>query len=163
MAELLKFFGIGLLFFSAFVFSSEYEKRIKTKNAVSEGFLLLLLHIRRQIDCYLTPPSMLLSGFENKALSECGFSEYAVKNGLSEAFMQMKDSLPLYQSVKAELSGFFSVFGKDYKLGTVKELDCVISAVKEKMKKEKEEGEKNVKVVRILAASAAVGVVILII
>lgn len=163
MNDFLKFFGIGLLLLSAFAFSSECRRRIKVKNETSEGFVSLLEHIRRQIDCYLTPAARLADGFKNEALQSCGYLQQAAKDGLASAYFALSERLPLYKSVKSELESFFGGFGREYKDGTLKELNLRISSLKELLKKEKDESDRNLKVTRTLAVSAALGAAILII
>ncbi len=163
MSGILKIFGIGLILFSAFVFSSEYEKKIKRKERLSEGFLSLIEHIRRQIDCYLTPPSELIGDFTSEALSALGFLDLAKKEGVASAYMSLKEKLPLCDEVKSELTSLFSSFGKEYKEGTVKALNMAVSSLKELVAKEKEQNAKDIKVARTLAVAAALGTVIMII
>ena len=163
MSSALKLFGIILLLFSAMVFSSEYRKRARLKRDISEGFLLLAEHLRRQIDCYLTPAVHLADGFTNKALESCGFLDEAKQKGVCAAFLAMSDMLTMYQSVKEKLTLLFSNFGKDYRDGTLRELSNAIAAVKELVEKENEESDRDVKVVGIVAVAIALGVTILII
>lgn len=163
MSAVLKIFGTGLILLSALIFTREYEKKIRLKEETSEGFLLLITHIKRKIDCYLTPPSELVGDFSNSVLLETGFLDLAKKEGVASAYMLKKDNLLIYESVKSELTSLFSSFGKEYKEGTLRALCSAESSLKELIDKEKEQSEKDLKVVRTLAVSLALGAVILII
>ena len=163
MSEILKFFGIGLMLLSAVIFSKEYEKHLDMRQGIAEGFLSLLLHVRRQIDCYLTPASRLADGFSCAPLEKCGFLKEAKEKGVGPAYSSMKDSPLLYESAKAVLTPLFLNFGKEYKENTVKQIDGAVASLKDILQKEKEESERSLKVARTLAVSAALGAAILII
>ncbi|MBO5316369.1 MAG: hypothetical protein J6B48_08075 [Clostridia bacterium] len=163
MSEIIKALGIGLILLSAFLFSSEYEKKIKHSERLSEGFLSLTEHIRRQINCYLTPPSELIRNFSNDALFEIGFIDLAEKEGLGAAYKSLKDDMPLCEAVKKELTSLFKSLEREYKDGAVRALDSAAASLKECLAKEREENKKDLKVARTLVTAAALGVVILII
>lgn len=163
MSGIFKALGIGLILLSAFLFLSEYEKKIKNKEKLLEGFLSLTEHIRRQIYCYLTPPSELIENFNNETLSEIGFLDYAKKEGLSSAYTSFKDKMPLSEAVNKELTALFESLEKEYKDGAVRALDSAATGFKETLAKEIEQNKKDLKVARTLVTAAALGIVILII
>ncbi len=163
MTTLLRFFGMGLIAASAIAFFKEYKKQLEQRYGLCQGFLSLLSHIRRQIDCYLTPPDRLLCDFREDFLEKCGYLERAVKRGVGEAYFEIEEKLGLPTEVKEILHSFFLGFGRDYREGTLKELDRGISSLEKCLAKEKTESEKDLKIAGILAVSFALGIIILII
>lgn len=163
MSEILRIGGLSLILVSALVFSKEYGRYLKGRVELCQGFLLLLIHIRSRVDCYLTPLPEAISGFESPALSGCGFLQKAKDEGLSSAYFSMEKSLSLPERARAILTPFFRGLGREYREGTLRELSSAISALEGALVEEREESEKSLKIARILAVSAALGAIILII
>lgn len=163
MSFLLKILGVGLICAAAAVFFGEYKKQLEGRRDACQGFLSLLSHIRRQIDCFLTPMERLLHDFSDEFLEKCGYLERAGKIGIREAFFEMKDKFPLPKEAAEILQKLFSTLGRDYREGTVRELDLSISSLEKCLAKEKDDSEKDLKIAGILAASVALGIIILIV
>jgi len=163
MSFLLKILGAGLISGAAATLFGEYKRQMEARRGVCQGFLSLLSHIRRQIDCYLTPMERLVCDFSDEFLEKCGYLERAWKIGVKDAFFEMKEKIPLPKEAKEALAELFSTLGRDYKEGTVRELDAGISSLEKCLAKEKTDSEKDLKIAGILAASAALGIIILII
>lgn len=163
MNELLKFLGMGLIILSAIAFFREYKSYLEYRCGICQGFLSLISHIRRQIECYLTPADRLLCDFGDDFLKKCGYLERAGSIGVREAYFEMEDRLRLPSEAREILRGLFSNFGKDYREGTLRELDSGVASFEKCLAKERLESEKELKIAGILAVCAALGIVILII
>ncbi len=163
MKEIFRFSGMGLILFAALTFYREYKKHLEYREGLCEGFFKLLGHIRRQIDCYLTPASELLSGFCDELLEMCGFLSLAREVGVKDAYFSMERELRLSSSAKEILHSLLNDFGKDYKDGTVKEIDRALASLEKTLLREREENEKEKKITGVVCAAAAVGIIILII
>ena len=163
MSEFLKLLGIGLIALASLTFFKEYKKHIEQSVALCESFHSLLTHVRRKIDCYLTPAKSLLLDFSDDALEKCGFLARAREEGVREAYFALEKELGISSEAKEILHGVFRDFGRDYKDGTVKELDGGILSLEKHLAKEAAESEKSVKIAGTLTAAFALGVIILII
>ncbi len=163
MSSFLKFTGAVMALFAALFFAREYAAFIKRRTGLCQGFLKMLEHIRFKIDCFLTPEGELLLDFDDPALSECGYLPLAREIGVNSAYAECESSLSLPEKVKSLLSPFFSDFGREYREGTLRQIDSAISQLRSYITQMQQENERSVKLVYTVSAAAALGIVILLI
>nr|MBE6545326.1 hypothetical protein [Oscillospiraceae bacterium] len=134
MSVYLRLGGAALITLCAVFVGREYSSFADRRLSQLRGFLALISHFEREISKSLAFGDGLWRGFNNGALSECGFLTALMETGsLSEAFSLCEDSLSLSKEQSGMLCGFFSGFGSNYKDGELRrigefraELDAVI-------------------------------------
>ena len=72
----------------------------------TEGFLLLLRHIKAQISCFCTPLCDIYRDFENDSLSSVGFVSALREGGFSYALEACRGKIYLESEVINMLLGF---------------------------------------------------------
>ncbi len=68
---LLKLFGAGALLAAGGFFAYSFIRYERHRLTVSEAWIDLILYIRAQIDCYLTPLDEILAGADRELLDAC--------------------------------------------------------------------------------------------
>lgn len=159
---MLKYLGLAMLALSGIFISREYEKKERKRLFELSEFIRLFEHIKHKISCFLSPKSDWLSDFETESAPISEFLNISRKNGLSDAFLSVRDKLSLGSEADAILR-ILSSLGKTYKDGEIALLDAALSSLSEIERQLSVECEKNIKTVKVLTAAAALGLIILLI
>jgi hypothetical protein len=123
---MLKFLGALLILsvgiFAAFV-SVEYEKK---RLSVVDGWIDLILYIRGQIDCYLTPIGDILSGGDRALFEACmspsNAADLPAILGASEIYLD--------GDARRTLESFVREIGTGYREEQLKRCDFFISSLR---------------------------------
>jgi hypothetical protein len=123
---MLKFLGVLLILsvgiFAAFV-SVEYEKK---RLSVVDGWIDLILYIRGQIDCYLTPIGDILSGGDRALFEACmspsNAADLPAILGASEIYLD--------GDARRTLESFVREIGTGYREEQLKRCDFFISSLR---------------------------------
>lgn len=158
----LRLLGGAFIAAAALCVGRGYRAYARQRLDEQEGFLSLLLHIKGQVACYLSPQGKLLEGFRSEALSRLGFTDAMEEcRDLSAAYKQVEHGLCVSEKIKAVLERYFLGFGKEYKEGELARADAAIAEISALFAADKAETEKNVKVAEALSVAAALGLIIL--
>ena len=109
---LIRFLGASLLLTVCVRLCMSLSRAERDRVRQTEGFLLLLRHIRSCISCYRTPLREIWSGFENRALAECGFLARLRRDGFAAALLSVKGRLYLDAEELRLLTAFACEIGK---------------------------------------------------
>ena len=154
---------MALSLLCALVFCRGYKNYLQEKLLLSEAFCKLLSHFHSRIECFLTPPELLLEGFENRELEAAGYIEAAGRAGVCDGYFEIKDSLCIPEEEKKILSEFFEKFGSEYRSGTLRLTEHTHTELLSRVEKKRKRINDEIKVVQTVAAALALGTVILLI
>ena len=101
--------------------------------------------------------------FDSDELSECGFLPIREAGDIRRAFYDSHAPEMLGQECTRVLDSLFSSLGTGYLEDEVRLIDLHRSQLAELVDRERAEADRQVKLIRTLTASAALGVIILII
>ena len=126
----------------------------------TEGFLLLLRHIRSQISCFCTPVRDILSSFENEALERSGFLCEARSGDFVSALDICKDRIYLDTEEINLLIAFGEELGKSYREEQIENCDYYIGELENLYGKRREEQPKRARLFRSLVLTCGLMVII---
>lgn len=154
---------IGLFCVGLFVLFSSlgYQREVLRREKETEGFLLLLRHIRSRILCFREPISDIIHSFENKYLQKYGFLDMAKTNTPAKAFAVYRQGSLLSQQTKENLTCFFEGLGKSYAAGEVSHCDYYIALLEKELEYLRQESPKKIKLCRSLLYTGGLVTVIL--
>ena len=117
--------GAFMIAVASFLVSFDIIDREKRRIECVDGFLLLVSHIREQIECYSTPIKTILEECDPYVLKKLGLS------GQAPDFGQMiteSERMLTEDSLKA-LRGFSSTLGKSYREVQIRECNKAIAVL----------------------------------
>lgn len=130
----------------------------------TEGFLLLLRHIKAMISCYRAPVREIYDGFSCRALEECGFIDALRLEGSFERAIQIcRERIYLEEEEINLLTAFGRELGKSYRDEEVESCDYYIGEFERAFAGRREEHPKRVKLYRSLVITGALMLVIVLI
>lgn len=134
------------------------EKRIRQ----TEGFLLLLRHLRAMISCYRAPVREIYDGVSSPALEECGFLAVLAERGdFGAAIDSCRDRLLLRDEEIRLLSSFGRELGGSYREEEVESCSYYIGELERAYAALREEHPKRVRLSRSLVITGTLMLVIL--
>lgn len=126
----------------------------------TEGFLLLLRHIKAQISCFCTPVRDIFFSFENEALERAGFLCEAEKGDFASALSSCRDKIYLEGEEINLLLAFGEELGKSYREEQLESCDYYIGELEALYAKRREEQPKRLRLFRSLVLSGGLMVII---
>ena len=146
----------------ALVLLKGYTDKQKTKLEVCRELLAFISCARTRIGDFLEPISDLANCAELPLLEKYGFlSLIREKNSLSDAFLFLASQVSFSENEKALLSRAFSAVGESYADGGVRALDKLSEDFGKLVDDMQNQVPKNIRVASTLAATAILGLVIL--
>ena len=136
--------------------SSMEKRRVRQ----TEGFLLLLRHIKAQISCFCTPVRDIILSFENEALERAGFLCEAKKGDFVSAMSLCRDKIYLDTEEINLLLAFGEELGKSYRDEQIENCDYYIGELETLYSKRREEQPKKTRLYRSLVLSCGLMIII---
>ena len=121
---------------------SEKRKRI----IHTEAILGLILHVRSNIDHFLTPIDGIFAEYRNETLESCGFSAVLRNSGIDGAVSSHTASLS--DETEAVLAYFSRNLGGGYKDDQLNLCDYCCEKLEAELEREREELKRNISVYR---------------
>ena len=156
---MIKLFGILAILVSAMMLVSEIKKRMNSILLQESEILRFIRHIRKRVECYLSPIGEWCSGFSSDELTSCGMiSEGRVSDA---AYFKSDKRLLVSEAERQMLFDFFSGAGVGYlqneleRIEKLEERFCVICENNAK------EIPRRVKCCEVIIVSVALGLSIL--
>ena len=140
----------------AFVYTHHQRKRVLQ----AEGFLLLLRYLRGQILCYALPIEEALRGYENDALTECGFLPLLRQGSFLEALEGTRSTVFLEKDAQKALRSFGEGVGKSYREDQLALCDYTLGELERTVDRLREEYPRKVKLGRSLVISGGLALVL---
>ena len=153
--------GALLLLAGALLFAIDATAAEQKKLRLLEGLLLLVRHIRREIEGPRTPMPQILSSFTHGALEECGFLPVLREAGLAAALCQCREMMPLSGEEMRTLSGFAATLGRSGAKGQVELCDRTAAELERSLAKRREEVPRRTRVLQTLSISGALMLLLL--
>lgn len=144
----------------SYLIALEIKKYKRHSLAVCEELYALMLHIKLEVSCYLRPLSVLLRDFTSPLLEE-DFLPRARTMGLSEALSASR--LPISGEERRILSSLFSSLGSGYAADAVRLIDAYAAEFYSSLTVRRADLPREARLVNTLCASAALGLLILMI
>ncbi len=145
----MKYIGIALILLTALLIDGAFAKHQRLALVECEGFLLLIKHVRSEVSMRLSPVSEWAESFENKRLSEIGFTSILREsNDPYKAFLLCERSLCLSKSQKELIRGFFGQFGKGSMQDEVRLADYYVKGLTEELEYSKRESARQGRVAK---------------
>ena len=129
----------------------------------TEGFLLLLRHIKAQISCFCTPLCDIYRDFENDSLSSVGFLSALREGGFSYALEVCRGKIYLEHDVINMLLGFGEELGKSYREEQLEFCDYYISQLECSYDKNRKEQPQRSRLYRSILMTGGLMVIIVLI
>lgn len=139
-------FLIGASFYLGYHFSVMEGRRVRQ----SEGFVLLLRHIRAGIVCYASPLGEIYAGFENRALEICGFLPALRAGGFAHALRLCRDRLYIEGEELCCLAAFAGQVGQGYTAEQAGLCDYTIAVMERALQRRQEEAPRRARAARSL-------------
>jgi stage III sporulation protein AB len=127
----------------------------------TEGFLLLLRHIRNGIVCFSAPIEEIYAGFQNESLEECGFLPALRQGGFAYALQACRHSLLLEAEELHTLSAFAGEVGKSYSREQASICDYTMGELEQALRHRREEAPRRARAAASLALCAGLALLIL--
>ncbi len=157
---LFKIFGtLTLLIITAYLCyeaSSLEAKRVRQ----TEGFLLLLRHIKAQISCFCAPTDDIFSSFENESLSAIGFLQKLKEGDFCSAVHSCRDKIYLDEEEINLLTAFGRELGKSYRQEEIEGCGYYIGELESAYAKKREEQPKKSRLYRSLVLTGGLMLII---
>ncbi len=145
---MLRTLGIGLILLLTFYLSHSMSVMERQRVRQTEGFLLILRHIRTHISCFRTPLPEIYADFDNPALREAGFLDALADGGFCHALDNCRERLYLDEEEWKVLYNFGGGVGNSY-LGEQSSLcDYTLAEMEKAMARRREEAPKRTRVSR---------------
>ncbi len=152
-----KLLGAALILLCGGIASLTASRKEKTKLSVLDAWLELLLHMRGQIDCYLTPQDDLLHGASVQTLRACMGKGY----GDTPRSLLARSAPYLDAESHRLLSAFIEELGSCYREEQLRRCDYYLQALRATRQKVAAELPARVKLCSALCICASVGTAIL--
>ena len=159
----MKFFAIFLILFASSSFAYLKGKGEDLSISVSFELYSFIEVIGRDISCFLTPISSICDAYSSPLLKRLDFFDNVKASGVEAAYLSLQKRVSLPPRAHEIFKSFFSKVGRGYLRdelelikGTLSELAPILSAEKERVKKEKT-------LTLTLSSAFSVGLVILLI
>lgn len=157
-AAVVRYAGAGLIFllslYAGFASAESYRRRISRV----EGVVALIEKIRREVDCFGTPLSEIIAGFDDGELQKCGFISLLAGGCYSGAAATLECG-----ECEAVISRFFEGAGKMYREDVLKLCDSTLSELEDALASMKAECKSRQKVSRALGFLVGVSALIAVI
>ena len=160
---MLKLFGICILLFTSMLISRELADARRRRLALCEELLRFLSFLRLQIGCFLRPISEIACEFRSSTLSACGFLKDGGVEDLSVAFSSSDAPRIAGKECTRIVESLFTSLGVGYLDNEIGIIDSHRAELTELVEVERTEAARQIRLIRTLTASAAVGLIILII
>lgn len=157
---LLKACGISTLLILTVYLCYEATSMEAKRVRQTEGFLLLLRHIKAQISCFCTPVCDIFSSFENEALACIGFLDTLKKNDFSSALDICREKIYLDGEEINLLSAFGEELGKSYRQEQIENCDYYIGELESSYTRRREEQPRKSRLYRSLVLTGGLMVII---
>ncbi len=162
MTWIFKLFGAAIVLASAASLSRRYCEHLTYRVELTQGFSELLLHIRNKITVFLAPPSELIAGFGNESLTRSGFVALCEELGSpKDAYLEIRNGLPLSSETRRILDGYFDAFGAAYKDELIKSTETAAAALEKETALALGELPREKKLSRTVIFAIALGAIIL--
>ena len=156
---MLKTVGICILLFTLFCFVRQLGDGVRGRVQTLREIKDLILHVRREVGCYLLPLCDILSAYSTTNLEACGFLDM---------LRQGRDPMPVLTgkyriSDKAHriVADLFSSFGEGYAEDVIRALDGAANEICTILTAEEAEAKKKVKLYSVLSCAGGLGALIL--
>ncbi len=126
----------------------------------TEGFLLLIRHVKAQISCFCTPLAEIFAEFENSSLEAIGFTSALREGGFSYALEKCKDKIYLDTERINMLANFGEELGKSYREEQIECCDYYIGELENAYTKTRDEQPRRAKLYRSLLLTGGLMVII---
>ena len=126
----------------------------------TEGFLLLIRHVKAQISCFCTPLADIFAEFENSSLASIGFTEALREGGFTYAVEKCRDKIYLDEEGINMLTHFGEELGKSYREEQIECCDYYIDELESTYSKTRDEQPKRAKLYRSLLLTGGLMVII---
>lgn len=161
---LCKLLGILLLGGTAFWLCRSLARFESRRIRQTEGFLLLLRHMKAMISCFRAPVREIYDGFACRALEECGFLDaLRMRGDFGEAVAICRDRIYLDEEEINLLAAFGHELGKSYRDEEVEGCDYYIGEFERAYAARREEHPNRVRFYRSLVITGALMLVIVLI
>ena len=160
---IVKCLGILTLLSITLYFCYELTMLEKRRLRQTEGFLLLLRHIRAEISCFCSPLCEIFDAFQNESLEECGFLSALKSSNLSEAIEKTRSRIYLEQEEINMLGALASQLGSSYRDQQIELCDYYIGEFENLFTKTREEHPKRSKLCRGVVLTGGLMLIIVLI
>ena len=126
----------------------------------SEGFLMLIRHIKAQISCFCAPLGDIYRDFENDTLYSIGFMTSLRENGMRAALEECREKIYLDEQEIDMLCAFGDELGKSYREQQIEYCDYYISALEQSYQKSREQQPARSRLYRSLVLTGGLMVII---
>ena len=152
-----KLLGAALIFFCGGLASFITTQKEKKKLSVLDAWLELLLHMRGQIDCYLTPQDSLLRGAPEQALRAC------MGKGYQDTPLSLLARSAPYLDAESHrlLSSFIKELGNCYREEQLRRCDYYLQALRATREKIASALPARIKLCSTLCICTSIGTAIL--
>ena len=157
---LLKWCGSFMLLILTLYLCYEASAMERRRVRQTEGFLLLLRHIKSQISCFCTPVRDIFFSFENDSLERTGFLSEAKKGDFVSALNSCRDKIYLDGEEINLLLAFGEELGKSYRDEEIKNCDYYIRELENLYSKRREEQPNKSRLYRSLVLTCGLMVII---
>ena len=158
---MLQWIGGALLFGSACCLGWHYAGIEEGRVRQTEGFLLLVRHIRTRIVCFCDPIERIYADFQNPALEACGFLPAMRAGGLADALQACKDRLYIGEEEMRTLAAFGAELGKSDTTAQAAVCDYTMKEIEAVLHRRKEEAPRRARAARSLGVCGGLARVIL--
>ena len=127
---LFKLLGSTSILLSASIFYFETRKYEKEKLKQTDAFISLLRYIKKQIDCFSAPISVIMAQCNKKLLEDCGIDTKSINDlSYNDFFARIIENCDFYIDNEAIeiLQKFGHEFGKTYRDEQLRSCDYYIS------------------------------------
>lgn len=127
---------------------------------ISEELYALVLHVKRQVGCYLRPIAELLKDYSSPTLEGVGFLPMAKERGLLTALREC-EGLRISDEERRLLLSLFSSLGAGYVKDEVKLIEDCAAELYKLLLLRRSQIPKDIKLINTLCVSGALGILIL--
>ena len=126
----------------------------------TEGFLLLIRHIKAQISCFCAPLADIFEEFENSSLESIGFTAALREGGFSYAVEKCREKIYLDPEEINMLSSFGEELGKSYREEQLECCDYYIGELESSYSRTRDEQPRRSRLYRSLLLTGGLMVII---
>ena len=127
----------------------------------TEGFLLLLRHVRTGIVSFANPIQQIYGSFANEALESCGFLAALRTGGFAHALRACRDGLFLEDEELRTLATFAGEVGKSYSREQAVICDYTIGELEAALRRHREQAPRRARAAGSLAVCGGLALLIL--
>ena len=148
---------VGTFGYIGYHFSVMEGRRVRQ----TEGFLLLLRHIRTGIVCFSNPIEDIYRSFTNPALEACGFLPALRTGGFAHALRVCRESLYMEEEEWHTLLAFSEEVGKSYSHEQAAICDYTIAEMEKALHCRQEEAPRRARAARSLTGGGGLMLLLL--